>query len=104
MSGESGIETLVRFARLASQAGAGASILPTLADALVAHTEAAAVAVLEITERGDARFIPSPHLPAELASLAVEPDVVGAELGRKLYAACDGRFSEVRSRECPVGC
>ncbi len=100
---ESGIETLVRFARLASQAGVGASILPLLADALVTHTGAAKVAVLEITESGDARFAASPHLPEELTALAVEPDVTGEELGRELLAACHGRFRAVRSRPLVSG-
>jgi signal transduction histidine kinase len=98
VSPQSDVDPLVRFARLASEAGAGPRILPLLADVLVTHVGADAVAILEINESGDATFVPSPHLPEALAHLKVDPDAIGEELGRTLLAACGGRFAHVRSR------
>jgi signal transduction histidine kinase len=94
---ESSIEVLVRFARLASEAGAAAGILPLLADALVEHVPADAVAVLEIREHGMAEFVASSHLPEELRGMRFDPDVIGEELGAQLLAACRERFAHVRS-------
>jgi signal transduction histidine kinase len=103
MRPEIGVDPLVRFARLASEAGTGVTILPLLADALVVHVGADAVAVLEIRETGGAAFVSSPHLPEELARLTVEPDLIGEELGRRLLQACGGRFADVRSRPLVSG-
>jgi signal transduction histidine kinase len=100
---ESGVEPLVRFARLASEAGTGAAILPLLADALVTHVGPDAVAVLEIRDTGTASLVPSPHLPKELAELQIEPDVIGEELERDLLRACCGRYGYVRSRPLVSG-
>ena len=103
MSLESDVDLLVRFARLASEAGAGAGILPLLADALVTHVGADAVAILEIRETVGPAFVPSPHLPQELARMKLEPDVTGEELGRDLLRACGGRFASVHSRPLVSG-
>jgi signal transduction histidine kinase len=102
VSRESGIDALTRFARLASEAGTGPTILPLLADALIAHAGADAVAVVEIHE-GGARLVPSPHLPGELAGVTLEADAVGEEIGTTLSVACGGRFGQVRSRPLVSG-
>jgi signal transduction histidine kinase len=94
---ESGIDVLVQFARLASEARTGNGILPRLADALVAHSDAAAVAVLEIRPGGEAALVNSPHLPKELVGLRVDADTIGEELGGRLLATCQGRFQGVRA-------
>ncbi|WP_394842342.1 HAMP domain-containing histidine kinase [Pendulispora brunnea] len=99
---ESSIDVLVRFARLASEARAGAKVLPLLADALVKHVKADAVAVLAIGP-GGATFVPSRHLPKELEGVQVDPDVIGEELGAQLVAACHGRFAHVRSHPLVSG-
>jgi signal transduction histidine kinase len=99
---ESGIETLTRFARLASAAGTGSDILPLLADSLVLHTAADAVAVVEIRE-GGAKFAPSPHLPEELLTFEIDSDMIGAELDGHLLAACRRRFGHVRPRPLVSG-
>jgi hypothetical protein len=99
---ESGIETLTRFARLASAAGTGSDILPLLADSLVLHTAADAVAVVEIRE-GGAKFAPSPHLPEELLTFEIDSDMIGEELDGHLLAACRGRFAHVRPRPLVSG-
>jgi signal transduction histidine kinase len=103
VAGERGIETLIRFARLASEAGRGASILPLLADALAEHVGADAVAVLEILEDGSAQFVASPRLPRALESLSLEPDLIGVELERALREACGGVYPEVHARPLVSG-
>ena len=103
MPAESALDPLVRFARLASEANAGVGILPLLAEALVTHVGADAVAILEIREAGGATFVPSPHLPEELAQLTIEPEGIGDEVGRALLKACGGRFTHVRSRPLVSG-
>jgi signal transduction histidine kinase len=103
VAGERGIETLIRFARLASEAGRGASILPLLADALAEDVGADAVAVLEIREDGSARFVRSRHLPRALESLQVDPDLIGVELERALREACGGIYPEVHARPLVSG-
>lgn len=103
VSTESSIEVLVRFARMASEANAGAAILPRLADALIEHVKADAVAILEIQEQGAAAFVPSPHLPEGLSVLAIEPDCIGEELGVQLLRACAGQFNHVRLRPLVAG-
>jgi signal transduction histidine kinase len=101
--GEQGIDTLVRFARLASEAGtAGTSLLPLLADALMTHSGADAVAIVEITENG-VRLVPCQHLPEEIEGTVVDPDSIGEELEQRLLAACKGRFAQVRSRPLVSG-
>ncbi len=99
---ESGIDTLTRFARLASAAGTGSDILPLLSDSLVLHTAADAVAVVEIHE-GGARFARSPHLPEELLTFEIDADMIGEELDVHLMAACSGRFAHVRPRPLVSG-
>ena len=102
VSTESSIEVLVRFARMASEGNAGAAIVPRLADALVAHGRADAVAVLAIQEQG-AEFVDSPHLPEELVALPIEPESIGEELRSQLLSACKGRFAQVRLRPLVSG-
>jgi signal transduction histidine kinase len=103
VTGQSGIDTLIRFARLASEAGSGARILPSLADALVGRVGAAAVAVCEIEGQGTTRFVPSPHLPQALHSFPLDADMIDTELGTKLLAACGPGFSEVHARPLVSG-
>ena len=102
MNGESGIDILTRFARLASEAGTGSAILPLLADALVEHVGASAVAIVEIHE-GGARFVRSAHLPREVEALAIDPYAIGEELGAELLRACGGKFAHVESRPLVSG-
>jgi signal transduction histidine kinase len=99
---ESGIEALTRFARLASETGLGSDILPLLAEALVEHTGADEVAIVEVQE-GGAGFAPSPRLPPELDGLALDTDMMGEELANYLLSACRGRFAHARSRPLVSG-
>ncbi len=101
MSDTTGIDILIRFARLASEAGKGSAILPLLADALVAHVRADAVAIVEINESG-VGLVRSPHLPRELEAFAIDPEAI-EELGSKVLAVCGGKFAEVASRPLVAG-
>jgi signal transduction histidine kinase len=92
---ESRIDVLVRFARLASEAGTGSAILPLLADALVEQVGADGVAILELKKTGRVELLASKHLPTELEGVAIDPDASGAELGAALRKACNGRFAHV---------
>ena len=103
MPSEKGLDALIQFARLASEAGTGARILPLLADALVEQVGAGAVAIIEMQESGDTRLVPSPHTPAELAGVAVDSDALGSELAPAFLAACGGRFTRVESRPLVTG-
>lgn len=101
--GENGIDALIRFARLASEAGAGASILPLLSDTLVRSVGADAVAVLEIRDSGEAHFLPSDHLPQRLRELTFDADLIGADLERKLSEICGDQYNEVHTRPLVSG-
>jgi signal transduction histidine kinase len=96
VSSERGLDALTRFARLASEAGTGSAILPLLADALVTHAAADAVAIVEIRE-GGAAIVATPHLPKGLESRAIDPSFIGEELDLELRAACQEAFAAVQS-------
>jgi signal transduction histidine kinase len=98
-----GMEALVQFARLASEAGTGARILPLLASTLVDHVGADAVAIVEMQESGATRLVPSPHTPGELENVAVDDDALGSELGPLFLRACGGRFTHMESRPLVTG-
>jgi signal transduction histidine kinase len=100
---EKAFETLIQFARLASEAGTGARILPLLAATLVEQVGAGAVAVVEMQESGEVRLVPSPHTPVELEGVTIDADELGSELGNRLHSACSGRFSHVQSRPLVTG-
>jgi signal transduction histidine kinase len=102
VSNEGGLEALTRFARFASEAGTGSAILPLLADALVTHVGADAVAIVEIREGGVA-LVPSPHLAKGLETFAIDPNAIGEELDQQLKAACDERFPFVQSHPLVSG-
>jgi signal transduction histidine kinase len=94
MRGERAIHSLVQLARVVSDRGAHGDVLQHLANALVEHAGADAVAVYVVT--GDRlRLAASRGLPARLASWAPEDDVVGSELARAALAALgDGTFAQ----------
>jgi signal transduction histidine kinase len=96
VSDQSGLDVLTRFARLASEAGTGSAILPLLADALVAHVGADAVAIIEIQE-GGAKIVGSPHLPKGLESRMIDSTAIGEELDQELLATCEESFAQVQS-------
>jgi signal transduction histidine kinase len=96
VSAKSALDILTRFARLASEAGTGSAILPLLADALVEHVGADAVAIVEIQE-GGMKLVESLHLPKGLSSRAIDPSAIGEELDRDLLAACEETFQQVES-------
>ncbi len=91
-----GLDALTRFARLASEAGTGSAILPLLADALVEHVGAAAVAIVEIRE-GGAALVATPHLPKGLEGHVIDPSLIGEELDGELKAACQEKFPALQS-------
>lgn len=103
MPREKGFEALIHFARLASEAGTGAKILPLLADALVDRVGADAVAIVEMQESGEARLVSSPHTPAELQGMTIDPDSLGSEIGPAFRTACGGRFAVVDARPLVTG-
>src|SRR5689334_21802143 len=86
---ESRIAVLVRFARLASEASTGSLVLPLLADVLVSHVGAGAVAIVEIRKEGP-RLVPSKHLPETLEGFEVDIDALGDELGAQMVERCKG--------------
>jgi signal transduction histidine kinase len=103
MRREHGISTLIRFARLASEARRETDILPALADILAADVGACGVAILQITDQGVARFVPSPHLPPALATLQVDTDALDSELERELLTRCAGDYAERHARPLVSG-
>lgn len=98
MAGRQDIGTLIRFARLASEARREATLLPALADVLVSEVGANAVAVFRIDEQGAARFVPSPHLPPRLANLSVQPQALDEDLERPWIARCAGSYAATHTR------
>lgn len=100
---ESAIDVLVRFARLVSEPAAAHRVLPSLADALVTHVGAEAVAIVEIVANDRTRLVESPHTPPELAGISIEPDSIGDELAIDLGRACHDRYVAVRGRPLVSG-
>jgi signal transduction histidine kinase len=103
MRREQDIGTLIRFARLASEARRETDILAALAEVLVTDVEAKAVAIFQISEQGTARFVPSPYLPAALAGLHVEADALEGELEKGWLAHCAGEYGASHARPLVAG-
>jgi signal transduction histidine kinase len=100
---EGGLDVLTRFARLASEAGTGSAILPLLAEALIKHVGADAVAIVEIRENG-VKIVPTIHLPKGLTpGTAIDPNAIGEELDRELVAACEETFAQVQTHPLVSG-
>jgi signal transduction histidine kinase len=100
---EGGLDVLTRFARLASEAGTGSAILPLLAEALVRHVGADAVAIVEIRENG-VKVVPTAHLPKGLApGSSIDPSAIGGELDRELVGACEETYAQVQSHPLVSG-
>ena len=103
MFSEGGLDVLTRFARLASEAGTGNAILPLLAEALVKHVGADAVAIVEIQEDGN-KLVPSPHLPKGVtAATTIDPNAIGEELDHQWLAACEESYARVKSHPLVSG-
>lgn len=98
MAGKQGISTLIRFARLASEARKEAVLLPALAEVLVSEVGASAVAILQINEQGTAHLVPSPHLPPSLAALDVQSDPLDDELEGPWIARCAASYAAKHTR------
>lgn len=82
------IDVLVRFARLASDAGAASEILDSFADALSERVHAGGVAVVELGPTGAARVAATRKLGCAPSEISIDPDAMGAELGREVLKAC----------------
>lgn len=101
--GAENVDALVRFARVAAEARGADGVFSLLADALVTHVEAGAVALVEVLETGELRLAPSSHLPRELEGFALDPDELGEALGARMLKACKKKFVSVRSRPLVSG-
>jgi signal transduction histidine kinase len=97
MPASGSVDVLVRFSRLASEAGTGAEILPLLADAAIDHVKADAAAVVELTGAGEARVAASREVPEALSQWRGEADDLDSELGSEFLRLSGGRFARVRS-------
>ncbi|MFT3764403.1 MAG: HAMP domain-containing sensor histidine kinase [Minicystis sp.] len=71
-----------------------AEIVKLLADAARTELGADGAAVVEVTATGEAKVVEARDLPAAAASFQADLDVIDAELGERLLAACAGRFAE----------
>jgi len=98
MDRDRAIDALVRFARLVSDAGVSHEILPMLADALLEHVAADGVCIVEIARAGGARVATTRGLPAAVDALAIDPDAMGAELGRAVAQASGQSFAHCETR------
>jgi signal transduction histidine kinase len=92
------IDALVRFARLVSDAGVSHEILPLLADALLEHVSADGVCIVEISRTGGAQVVATRGLPPEVTALTIDPDAMGAELGRAVAKAAGGEYAHAETR------
>jgi signal transduction histidine kinase len=98
MDRDRAIDALVRFARLVSDASVSREILPLLADALREHATADAVCVVEIASSGGAGVVATRGLPAAVDALVVDPDAMGAELGKAIAEASGETFAHCETR------
>ncbi|CAN5855248.1 hypothetical protein BH11MYX2_BH11MYX2_26630 [soil metagenome] len=92
------IDLLLHFARLVSDAAASDEILALLADAIHEHVGAGGVCVVEIAVTGRARVAVARGVPAAVETLALDPDAMGAELGRAVSNACGNAFARAETR------
>jgi signal transduction histidine kinase len=79
------------------RADTAAQILKVLADAAVDEVGAQGAAVVEVLASGDAKVVEARGLPGSAEAWRAEVDVIDAELGQRLLAACEGRFREART-------
>jgi signal transduction histidine kinase len=100
---ERATDTLVRFARIVSDAAAPEEMMPRLCDALVEHVGAEGVAVVALEPTGGARLAAHHGLPQKVRSLALEADALGNELGRAVLAAAKPAFASERTRPLVSG-
>jgi len=91
------IDALIRFARLVSDAAASTEILPLLAGAVEEHVRADGVAIVELGAAGGARVAVARGLPEGAASMKVDPDAIGPELGRDVLRACGDAFEHAET-------
>ena len=98
MDRDRAIDALVRFARLVSDAGVSREIFPSLADALLEHVLADGVCIVEIARTSGARVVAARGLPAVVDALVVDPDAMGAELGRAVVDATGQSFAHCETR------
>lgn len=95
------IDILVRFSRMASEAGSGREILPLLADAAIEHLKADGAVVVEVTPSGALCAVASRNVPESLAQWkGTEGDVVDSAIGDDLVRCSGGRF--VRADAFPL--
>jgi signal transduction histidine kinase len=94
------IDILVRFSRMASEAGSGGEILPLLADAAIEHVKADGAVVVEVTtansgprRAGTLRVAAVRGAPDDLGAWQGEDDVIGDEVGQELVRRSQGRFA-----------
>jgi signal transduction histidine kinase len=90
------VEVLVRFSRLASEASAGAEILPLLADAAIEHVKADGAIVLELTADGP-RVAAARGVPEAVSRWAGDVDDI-AEAVAELRTIAGSRFATAVSR------
>jgi len=90
------IDVLVRFARHASD-GAAAKILDRLADAIVEHVHESGVAIVEIDKNGVPHTSVVRKLDREPASISIDRDSMGAELGRDVLRSCGAPFEHAET-------
>jgi len=72
-------------------------ILRLLADSALAELGAEGVAVVEVLASGEARVVEARNVPEIVSRWRAEVDVVDAELGDRLLAACEGHFAHGRT-------
>lgn len=90
-----GLDVLVRFARLVSDAGAPSEILEALAEALTKEGHADGVAVVSLERDGSARLASHRNLP--VTELAFDADEIMPGLGRQIMDATGTTFAAERT-------
>lgn len=90
------IDALVRFARHASD-GAATKILDRLADAIVEHVHESGVVIVEIDTNGVPHTSVVRKLDREPASISIDRDSMGAELGRDVLRSCGAPFEHAET-------
>jgi signal transduction histidine kinase len=79
------------------RADSPAQIFRVLADAAVSEVGADGAAVVEVLPSGEAKVVEARGLPDAAAGWRAEVDVIDAEVGERLLAACEGRFTGART-------
>jgi signal transduction histidine kinase len=84
------------------RAASEAEILAALADAAVSDLGADGAAVVRLLPSGEARMVESRGLPEAVAGFCPDVDVIDAELGDRLLAACAGQGGLARATTFPM--